>query len=136
MEVCRQGHKGVGKVDLLQLNKTSNVSYKIELRFDWSEARFHTGPKHSLHEYIRPVGLAGRETKPTTLKEQHAHRIFAANEAKSAILYIVVLVEIESRVPARGPPPEVESDEATAAEHTVFLNAYIAVNYYLKVTKK
>ena len=26
--------KGAGKVDLLQLNKTSNASYKIELRFD------------------------------------------------------------------------------------------------------
>ena len=26
--------KGAGKVDLLQLNKTSNESYKIELRFD------------------------------------------------------------------------------------------------------
>ena len=94
-------------MDLLQLNKTTNASYKIELRFDWSEARFHTvEPKHSLTSTYAPSDWPCSETKPTALKEQHVHRIVIANEAKSAILYSVVLVEIESRVPTGGPPPK------------------------------
>ena len=73
-------------MDLLQLNKTSNGNIKL---VSTGQSTLSYWTKHSIHEYIRPVGLAGRETKPTTLKEQHAHRIITAKEAFTKRLHPV-----------------------------------------------